>query len=507
MTTSTPHSSQPVRPSLALFACLLAFSHLWLTAGCSESVGAPVVDGLDTPERALAEYLAEQVEAARALPESGAMRGRLAMAYHANGFVEAALRSYEQAEALAQEDARWPYLRALLLAESGEGGEAQRSMERALRLEPGYLPGWLWRGNWLLDDDRLEAAEGVFVRVLAVLGDERYMGQAGVEGASAHVESSRQRGLAERSIAVAAQVGLARIRLREGSGIMAGEAAATLLEPLVARFRHPQAARLLAQAYRALGREDDAQRYAAMGREATPLAWRDERREALAHHVRGYSGTLAQGQSRIAEGRARAALDLLEPLLEEHPQDAVLLNNLAAAYGMMDDPQAVLDTLQPAIDAHPENHLLHYNIAAALADLGRTDDALRHVRRALALQPGFLQAREEEVALLVNIERYDEALAVIEAAADEGRQTAAILVSAGLIEGARGLWQAAVGRLQEAIDLDPSHAQAHLYLAHAHIELGRLDDVRETLSLAAALGASAEAVARAEAHLDEAERR
>ena len=504
MTTSTPHSSRPVRPRLALVICLLALGLLWLTAGCAESVGSPVVAGFDTPEPELAEYLAEQVEAARALPESGAMRGRLAMAYHANGFVDAALRSYEQAEALAEEDARWPYLRALLLAESGESGEAQRSMERALRLEPGYLPGWLWRGNWLLDDDQLKAAEGVFVRVLAVLGDERYMARAGAEGVSERAESGLGRSSAESSIGVAAQVGLARVRLREGRGFMGTSAAATLLEPVVARFGHPQAARLLAQAYRVLGREDDAQRYAAMGREATPLAWRDERRDALAQHVRGYSGTLAQGQSLIAEGRARAALDLLEPLLEAHPQDAVLLNNLAAAHGMMDDPQAVLGTLLPAIDAHPENHLLHYNIAAALADLGRTDDALRHVRRALALQPGFQQAREEEVALLVNAERYDEALAAIEVAADEGRQTAATLVSAGLIEGTRGLWQAAVGRLQEAIDLDPSHAQAHLYLAHAHIELGRLDDAREALSLAGALGASAEAVARAEAHLDDA---
>ena len=505
MTTSTHYRSQTRRRTFAALF-LLALGLPGLVAGCGARPEV-VVAGLDTPERALAEYLAAQVEAAQALPESGAMRGRLAMAYHANGFIEAALASYEQAETLAQEDVRWPYLRALLLAESGESDEAQRSMERALRLEPGYLPGWLWRGNWLLDDDHLGAAEGVFVRVLAVLGDERYMARAGVSGLSVPVENGRRRGLAESSIAVAAQVGLARIRLREGRGIMGADAAATLLEPLVARIRHPQAARLLAQAYRVLGREDDAQRYAAMGREATPLAWRDERREALAQHVRGYSGTLAQGQSRIAEGRARAALDLLEPLLEDHPQDAVLLNNLAAAYGMMDDPQAVLDTLLPAIDAHPENHLLHYNIAAALADLGRTDDALRHVRRALALQPGFLQAREEEVALLVNIERYDEALAVIEAAAAEGRQTAAILVSAGLIEGARGLWQVAVGRLQEAIDLDPSHAQAHLYLAHALIELGRIDDAREALSLAATLGASTEAVARAEAHLDEVGRR
>ena len=89
-------------------------------------------------------------------------------------------------------------------------------MEQALRLQPGYLPGWLWRGNWLLDDDHLWAAEGVFVRVL---GDERYMAHGGAQD-TANVGNSRRRGLAESSIAVAAQVGLARIRLRERRGFM-----------------------------------------------------------------------------------------------------------------------------------------------------------------------------------------------------------------------------------------------------------------------------------------------
>ncbi len=477
-----------------------------MATGCGKiGVGAPVVEGLDTPERALAEYLAEQVEAAQALPGSGAMRGRLAMAYHANGFVEAALESYRQAHALAPDEARWPYLQALLLAEAGENGEALRTMREALAVDARYVPGLLWVGNWLLDDDQLDAAEASFLQALAVLGDERYMARAGTDGAPGNGQGVPVRGPVESSMLMAAQVGLARIRLRTGGSTNAQDAA-SLLEPVVARFGHPQAARTLAQAYRELGRESDAQRFAALGREATPLVWRDERREALAQHVRGFSGTLAQGQSLIAQGRPRAALELLQPLLEDHPQDAVLLNNLAAAYGMMDDPQAVLDTLLPAIDAHPENHLLHYNIAVALADLGRSDDALRRVRRAVALQPGFLQAREEEVSLLVNAQRHDEALAAVEAAVEEGRQTAAILVSAGLIEGARGQWPAAVGRLREAIDLDPAHAQAHLYLAHAHIELERFDDAREVLSLAAALGASAEAVARAEQHLDEARR-
>lgn len=484
---------------------LVIFGHLCLATGCGKiGVGAPVVEGSDTPEQALAEYLAEQVEAAQALPGSGAMRGRLAMAYHANGFVEAALESYRQAHALAPDDARWPYLRALLLAETGENGEALRTMRDALAVDASYVPGLLWVGNWLLDDDELDAAAATFLQV-AVLGDERYMARAGADSVPRNGQGVPVRGPVESSMLTAAQVGLARVRLRSGGSRNARDAA-SLLEPVVAHFSHPQAARILAQAYRELGRESDAQRFAALGREATPLVWRDERREALAQHIRGFSGTLTQGQSLIAQGRPRAALELLQPLLDDHPRDAVLLNNLAAAYGMMDAPQAVLDTLLPAIDAHPENHLLHYNVAVALADLGRSDDALRHVRRAVALQPGFLQAREEEVSLLVNAQRHDEALAAVEAAVEEGRQTAAILVSAGLIEGARGQWPAAVGRFREAIDLDPSHAPAHMYLAHAHIELERFDDAREALSLAAALGASAEAVARAEEHLDEARR-
>ena len=453
---------------------------MWAMAGCAERVDAPVAQGLDSAEPALASFLADRLASAQSLPASPAMRGRLAMAYHANGFADAAIASYAQAEQLDPLDSRWPYLKALLLAESGAQQAAFDSLDRALAADPAYLPAGLWRGTWLLDEDRSAPAAEAFQRVLT-------LAESAEKGSRSPVE---------RSAAVAAKVGLARALLREGEA----QEAAGLLEPLVADFDHPYPKRILAQAYRALGRQDEAQRYAERSREAEPLTWADERRATLTEHVRGFSGLLSQAETLIEQGRAAAALRLLEPLRETHPQDRVLLNNLAAAYGMSGRPQAVVDVLLPAI-ATQDNALFHLNLAAAYRELGRRDDALRHVRRAVSLQPNLVAAREELAALLVRAQRYDEALAAIEAAERDGRQTAALLTYAGLIEGYRERWPAAVERFEQALRLDPGHSRTHLYLGHALIGAGRVAEARSALALAAAAGVPAHDVAAARARL------
>ena len=470
-------------------------------AGCTEQNDALVVQGLDSAEPALAAFLAERVASAQALPASGAMRGRLAMAYHANGFADAALASYAQAEELDPHDGRWPYLSALLLAESGAQEAALGNLERALKLDPAYPPAWLWRGTWLLDDDRSDEAAQAFQRALA-LAEPPSLPAADNPGRT-RLRDALARSTAEGSAMLAATVGLARALLREGNA----QQAAALLEPVVADFAHPHPSRILAQAYRALGREDEARRYAELSREATPLTWVDERREALTAHVRGFSGMLSKAETLIEQGRAQAALRILEPLREEQPHDRVLLNNLAAAYGTTDRPQAVLDVLLPALERHEDNHLFHFNIALAYGQLNQREEALLHVNRALVLRPSFLPAREEQVALLVDAAHHDEALAAVEAAVLDGVQTAALLFYAGLIEGYRERWPVAIERFEEAVRLDPAHARAHLYLAHALIEAGRVAGARAALALAAAAGISSEEIAAARARIRSSEAR
>ena len=133
----------------------MAFASLvvWVTSGIAltscdgnrDVVEAPVVAGTDSPDRDLAEFLNGMVQDARSLPASGLMRGRLAMAYENNLFMDEALISYAQAAALDPEDFRWPYFSALLKGRHGLYQAALDDLERAMENRHARLRRRPWR--------------------------------------------------------------------------------------------------------------------------------------------------------------------------------------------------------------------------------------------------------------------------------------------------------------------------------------------------------------------------
>lgn len=114
------------------------------------SAGAPVAVLSEDADPHLAELLDRLLATARSEPRSGEARGRLAMAYEANGFAEAALTTYAQAAVLDPSEFDWPYLRALLLWEIGDHEAALDSLDASIAIDDGYLPAWLHRGAWVL---------------------------------------------------------------------------------------------------------------------------------------------------------------------------------------------------------------------------------------------------------------------------------------------------------------------------------------------------------------------
>ena len=442
---------------------------LALLGGCSPSVGEPIAAGFDAAERDLAGYLRELHQAARDLPASAAIRGRLGIAYDANGFAEAAMQTYRQAAMLDADEFRWPYYLALLQATRGYLTAAVASVERALAIDPGYVPAWLHLGAWLLDLDRNDAAAQAYRRALALDADDEAV--------------------------VVANAGLARVLLRQGRAAEALD----LLRPL-ADLPHPHLQRLLARAYRQSGQAQAAQAAAANAAGAASLRWRDEHQQAKEAHVRGFHGLLSLAEQRLKRGLAAEAAAILAPLRETRPHDRTLLNNLSIAYKLTGRSELAFDVLQEGIRAHPDYYLFHFNLASLYEDRDRPQLAAEHFGRALELDPGLKAGYERLGLLFVRERRYDEALATFEAMAPHGESATALYYRA-MIEGSRERWPAAVASLRRAVQLDPNFAKGFLFLGRSLAETGRFVEAHAALDHAERLGTPPQEVAKARAGL------
>lgn len=452
-------------PRLAALAALAAL------CACTDraSIGPPVVAGVDAGDAELAAFLRERVDDAVANAQSGALRGRLAMAYDANGFDEAAITSYWQAAALEPDEFLWPYLRALLLAHQGDYERAIEDLGRASGIDGDYAPVWLWRGTWLLDLGRTSGAADAFRRARELAPDE--------------------------STRVAADAGLARALLAQGGA----QDAHRLLSRLAQSAPHPVVLRLLANADRALGRQTD---LPSVETEAVALEWADPRRARLDDFVRGFDARLRRAEGLLSRDDAEAALDVLEPLRKRRPGDRTLLNNLAIAYAATGKPATAMETLQEGLRLHDDYYLFHFNAAVAYEERGDTRTALMHLDRALSLQPAFSPAHERKVLVLIEQQRHDDALAAVEAAVAEGAQTASMMYRAGVVEGSRGRWSNAIGHFRQAVSLAPRLARGHLALGRSLAEAGRHDEARGALDDAERLGAASADIASARRRLE-----
>ncbi|MCY3813100.1 MAG: tetratricopeptide repeat protein [Gammaproteobacteria bacterium] len=440
--------------------------------GCAEGVGAPVAAGFDSAEAELAEYLEELHGTAREFPDSGPMRGRLGLAYDANGFAEAAAATYAQAQVLEGHEFLWPYLRAFAVASGGDLDEAVRAVDAALAIDAAYAPAWLQRATWLLDLDRLDDASAAFERALelAPRGDA----------------------------AVAASAGIARVHLRQDR---ADEAIASL-EPLIARYDYPQLHRLLGLAFRAAGRASDATEATARGKDAPPLQWRDERREATEDHVRGFHGRLGLAETILQRGDAHRAASMLESLRESRPDDRTLINNLSIAYQRRGQPDQAISVLRDGLTTHPDYALFHFNIASLFEEAGRPASAVEHFARAAELDPGLVAAHERRAMLLMRQGQLAAARESLEAMVPLGGATSAFH-HAAMIAGSRGRWPSAIELLQRAVELDPAFTRGHVFLGRALAEAGHHAEARAALNRADDLGTHPDDVAAARDRLAE----
>src|SRR5262249_20947286 len=294
-------------------------------------------------------------------PLDGARWGRFGMVCEANGLAGAARDAYANAAALQPAEAKWPFHLAVVESRLGRTDEAIRDMRRAIELNPTFAPAQWRLGLWLLDENQTAGAESAFARATDIDPADR-----------------------------AGWVGLARVYLQRDET----ERAAGLLERLVASApTEGYTLQLLGAAYRRLGRDDEAASAMQVGAKGEPQ-WSDPWTDEMLAFRRGYAALLKDATAYVVAGRFPQAIQILEQLQRDKPDDLVLLAHLGQVYVAAGRDGDAVRLLERVIARAPERFEAHVDLATGYMHLGNLTRARAEAERAIALNASYAPAYE-----------------------------------------------------------------------------------------------------------------
>jgi tetratricopeptide (TPR) repeat protein len=286
------------------------------------------------------------------------------------GDLDAAIGASERAVAAAPLDAEARVQLARLLHRAGRSGDAERELEHAMFLRPGYWPDHYWMASFHIAAARYDAAVNEFRRVIE-LAPSYLGGYTNLGTMYAYLDQpDRAREVFEQSLKVqpddnyAALTNLGTLDFEEG--------------------RYADAAAMFE---RALEVEDgDYQVWGNLGHA----------------HVLG-------GRPQQADAPLRRAVELAHEELRLRPNDPEVLCHLAGYHADLGERDAGIAALEAAIAQAPADPLLIADIAHTFEDLDQRERALEWVERAFAngVSPDYF---DEQAALrdLLADKRYRE---------------------------------------------------------------------------------------------------
>lgn len=123
---------------------------------------------------ALADRVAAAEAQARSFRRDADGLGALARLYHANGFLEEAVRCYRVLGAVQPREPRWPHLQATIVASFGQLHEALALEQRTLALDPDNAAARLLSADAWLKTNQLAAAVTAYREILVREPDHAY---------------------------------------------------------------------------------------------------------------------------------------------------------------------------------------------------------------------------------------------------------------------------------------------------------------------------------------------
>ncbi len=505
----------PRRLGFLLGAALLLGAGTWVgVSAWIRSAGAARLPRPPDPGKlspALAEEVARADGAARARPWSAGAVGRLGMVYHANLFYGRARACYRRAEELDGGDERWPYLRALLLAERGEVTPVVRLLERVVRIAPRHALAWYRLGDARYKAADFEGAAAAFVKAEEITAED---------GDPARGRPSRRIPVAAHAAAARARILMNGGRLREARDLLWGVVrsaprfglAHRLLGNVVERLGDPEEAkRQLAAAVRCPRYSPPADplvdeltllshassvllKQATLAKEAGNLEWEERLLALAASHNPGDPDSVAKlAEFHLDQGHPEKAVPALLANRRRDPRNRRIGKLLAECMGRVVKNLLLVyragkaeETLRGAIREAPGEPILHGMLADLLVSRGRYDEAAEEFRAALRTRDDP-EVRTRLGAALLTAGRGEEGRAELRKVLEASPDHPGALIHLLEDHTRRGRYEEAEAVARRLEKAAPSNPFAHLALAELAARRDRVEEARRHCRRALAL--------------------
>lgn len=367
---------------------------------------------------ALREALAAAESEARS--RFGAKKGLAALSrlYHANGFLEAAMRCYEGLEQLEPAEPRWLHLHATILAGYGEIEPALARWQRVIALAPDYVPARLRLADCELKTNREAEAAAAYQ---AVLQREPANAYAMLGLARIDFEAGRLGPARERLETIVAQTNFALgydliVSLYERTGETARAAAIRGAAKASGAYRDPPdpwVDELLEACY-------DPYRLALTAGVIAHTGGPDKAVQLLERAIElapsDVSSRFQLGTLSVELGRFDVARQQLERCTQLSPDFSDGWAQLSALQTKLGELSAGEKTLMTGLRNCPNSPGLHLMRARALQKAGRNDEAIGEFRISAQLRPNEPDAFLELGNLLLELGQVDAGMKQIHAA-------------------------------------------------------------------------------------------
>ncbi|SFR59864.1 TPR repeat-containing protein [Yoonia tamlensis] len=220
-----------------------------------------------------------------------------------------------------------------------------------------------------------------------------------------------------------------------------------------------------------------------------------------------YAAELGRADVLQAGGRIDAAIEVLDALSRSHPDMPEVFANLGDTLRQNSQYREAITAYTRALDLYPDDSPAKWFIYYTRGICGhQTDDwpaAEADFRAALALQPDHPQVLNYlGYSLVERGEKLDEALGMLETAADARPDSGAIIDSLGWVLFQLRRYEEAVGLLESAAELEPVDPVVNDHLGDVYWAVGRTIEARFQWHRALSLNPSETDAARIRDKLD-----